>query len=614
MTRSLEGIGVCGPLAGRPAVAKSDIDFAVRCEIVADFERLAEFSPEWKRLTQSDVKSDIFQHWSWARAFWRANGATLRLCAPVVYRNESVIGMAPLVRRGEVIEFLGAPDSDYNDLLCEERDAPAVLQATLLSLLQSLSGWESCIFDNLPAHSRIVRHLGTLPSSLRRHLQLVFRQPAPTILLDRKARETLIELSNKDYRGKHRKLQKLGRVAFRHLETRDEARQHLSGFFDQHITRWALKGLKSAFLQPECRDFYAALIEELDPRNELRFGVLELDDQPIAYHFGFQTNGKFTWYKPAFDVRYWDYCPGDVLVRRLLEYAFEGGVQEFDFSIGDHSFKHRFANHMKENYAVYLERHPARLRSRVNAFIRSGQQAIRRRPAVKNFCKDLLQRVEAAVSQASRLGCRGLARRCTDAVSATYRQTIWTSGEVIVLSYDVQPGGDPSPVEIIRGHLDLLARLSLKYPDYLNEKRLRDYRVRLKQGDRAFVAYYGDETCLLWLRRRTAVSVPEIGLEFIISPSEQALVIYEASTTPDFRSGEVPEEVFRALAKRCEVPELWIHCLYSQPALLRALENVGFEPKYRVRHWASLHCFHRTHVTSLHEAEPNSERASHACL
>ena len=111
----------------------------------------------------------------------------------------------------------------------------------------------------------------------------------------------------KDSLKRHQaKLQKKGKIAFRHLEDRDEIREHMVTFYIQHIRRRAMAGDPSRFLDPAERVLYEALVEELDPTRTLRFAVLELNDRPIAYHFGFEFDGKFIWYKPTFDVALWD--------------------------------------------------------------------------------------------------------------------------------------------------------------------------------------------------------------------------------------------------------------------------------------------------------------------
>src|SRR5262249_22618932 len=155
-------------------------------------------------------------------------------------------------------------------------------------------------------------------------------------------------LGKESLRRHHKKLSKLGEVRLRHLEDPEEVERHLPAFFRLHVARRALAGDRSLFCRDEPRAFYRALVRELDARDALRFAVLEVDGRPVAYHLGFECGGKFIWYKPAFDVAYWDYSPGEVLIKALLEYVADHELEEFDFTTGDEAFKGRFANRVRK--------------------------------------------------------------------------------------------------------------------------------------------------------------------------------------------------------------------------------------------------------------------------
>jgi len=573
---------------------------AVWCEIVTDFNRLEELSPEWQRLTHCDCGAEVFHSWAWARASWRAYGRALSLCTPVVHQGNHMIGILPLVRRGDTIDFLGFPDSDYNDLLCEEDKAAKVLEVALDSLLRLSLQWSSCTLDNLPAHSRIVRHLRDLPPRLRRHVQLTFQYSSPTIKLNENKEEVIGKLvKTKGLKRNYNKLRRIGQLTFRHIETRNEAREHLRHFFEQHITRFALNGLRSQFLEPERCKFYEGLIEELDPCAELRFAVLELDGRPVAYHLGFHQNGKFIHYKPTFDVNYWDCSPGYVLLLYLFQYALKSTMTEFDFSIGDHSYKQRFANHIKHNYALCLERHPKQLKSRFRRLVRLARQTVRSKPGLKNALKCNSRRLQEVLSYVTRF-IRGedLLHHCRNGVRTAYHKTIWARDEVFLFSRYLQTVGKTCDVDIPAGNLDNLARLSLEYPEFLNADKLQDYRTRLKQGDRVFIARSsGDGVSIFWIGQRNEISIPEIGRECTISLSTPAFVIDEGWTSPRFRTREAPPEVLRALVRQCAGMETWVYCLHSQPGMRRAIEGAGFKLRHRVVHSAFLHWFRRTWIS-----------------
>jgi len=560
------------------------------CECVTEFSRLPDLAPDWERLTSQDPHAEVFHLWSWASAFAKAYRGTLAPCILVVHREQRVVGILPLVRRGNRLELLGSPHSDYFDLLCEERDAAAVLECALDSLLHLQADWVYCALDKLPSHSRICRYWGELPASQRKHLQLIFLCPCPTILLNEDREAVLKRLTGKKDLKRHQKqLQKHGRLSFRHLETREEAREHLRHLFDQHIARFAYSGFNSQFLEAEQRNFFEALIEEMDLRTQLRFAVLEVDSRPVAYHFGFRQNGKHTFYKPTFDINYWEAGPGDVLLQHLFEYALEAGGNEFDFTVGDEPFKSRFANRINKNYTLYIDRYPASATAILRRLARRALQTAREKPALKSLLRGTAQRLEAALSHT-----RGLARRNT--VRAICRNASWTHAEVLFCSSTPQAPRDATDdVAIAPGSLAELARLSLEYPKSLNEAVLRDYRGRLRRGDRVFVARCADgERSILWVGRRDEIHVAEIGPQCKLRLREPVFAIYDVWTSSGRAPGDVRSEILRGLAQQCADIELWTYCLSDRAAACRALADAGFKLRQRMDYRAWLHWFHRS--------------------
>jgi CelD/BcsL family acetyltransferase involved in cellulose biosynthesis len=327
----------------------------LRCEILADFARVEQLSAQWDRLWKADPVGEIFQSFAWNRAWWRAYNRDFELCCVVVWNDGKVIGILPLMLKGHTVRFMGAPQSDYTDILAEESDVALVLATAARALFHS-RGWKECIFEHLSSQSRIVRHWSKLPPELRKALCLVPARHSPTILLQNDA-GLLNKLAEKKHLRRHeRKLEKSGSFNFRFLQTRYEIQQHLAIFFRYQIRSRVLRAEKSDCLSPEFSELLRALVEELNPREQLRFGLLEWNGQPLAYHLGFQVNDKFTMYQQAFDVDAWDYSPGEVLLRQLFLYAADHVTREFDFSVGYEFYKSRFANHLKENFTLYMER------------------------------------------------------------------------------------------------------------------------------------------------------------------------------------------------------------------------------------------------------------------
>jgi CelD/BcsL family acetyltransferase involved in cellulose biosynthesis len=322
--------------------------------MVSDFGRLEEFLPEWRRLWQSDSQAEIFQTPEWAVAWWRAFGHSYTLCSLVVFAENEVVGIVPLVKRDGVIQFLGTPEADYADIVCEEEWTEEVLAVAFKTLRESVSGWSECVWQHLSRDSRIMRHYRALPRELLGNLHCLATERYQTILI-RENRDAVFGslLGKKHTRRRRNKLQKAGQVRFHHLPTQQAAGTCLNDFFRHHIRRHAAIGRRSVYAAPESCQFIRMLFANLG--SAVRFGVLELDGRPLAWHFGFQVNGKFMLYQHTFDVAKADYTPGELLLWNLFEYAKDNVTREFDFGKGDEPYKSRFANHSRETFSLFIE-------------------------------------------------------------------------------------------------------------------------------------------------------------------------------------------------------------------------------------------------------------------
>src|SRR5512146_933676 len=131
----------------------------VECEIVTDVARLETIAADWQRLWASSENSEVFQHFGWSRACWKAFASELSLLTPLVYRGDELIGILPLAVKQDTLQFITSPLSDYNDVICREEDTTEVMNAAIHALLRSPAQWTTCVMENVPAHSRIMRYL-----------------------------------------------------------------------------------------------------------------------------------------------------------------------------------------------------------------------------------------------------------------------------------------------------------------------------------------------------------------------------------------------------------------------------------------------------------------------
>ena len=498
----------------------------LRCEVITDFGQLELLFPDWQRLWESDCRGEIFQTPGWAKAWWRAFGERCTLCTLAVYEECELVGVVPLVKRAGVVQFLGTPQADYADIICEERRATDVLTAALDALVNRVGGWNECDLQHLAKHSRVVRHYHELPRRLRRCLHVVPTENYRTIVLREHREEIFRGLLGKQHtRRRQNKLQKAGHVEFRFLETKAEAEQYLIEFFRHHVRRMAVIGKKSTCARPEFCSFLRALVGELDLRDGLRFAVLELDGRALAWAFGFEANGKFLLYQHTFDVDAWDYTPGEVLLWKLLEYAKGSIPREFDFGSGAEAYKNRFTNYQRETCRIFFQR-PGFV-GRTRGLIRQAQgrsrlagshfkQAIQEhKPALTAFrsfrslTAEILQRArepgenQGLLTHVFGLSAHLLPRTLTKRTLEVFEQ--WeASGEQPAEAQrnEARPNYE---VSIKVGSFGDLVDLAMERSGFLTPRDLPICRQRLKRGDRVYLVLENCQTMVLfWVTTKSS--------------------------------------------------------------------------------------------------------------
>ena len=589
-----EGLVVCRDSA-------IGVERELECQIISDFAQLEELATVWERLWRSDPNAEIFQRFTWVRAWWQSFGSRFKLCVPVVYERGQVSFILPLVERRGTLRFLGSPQSDYSDMLCCHARPAQLLAIALEALLRSAPEWKECILSNLRPDSHIVRAWSELPSQLRRHLQLGATHSCLTIPLGER-REAVIDslLAGKHMRRRLQKLQKAGVVSFRHIESEAEAQQQLTHFLRCHRRRCAVFAKTSSFEQPAMRSMMRKLVAQLDLRRELRFGVLELNGRPLAWSLGFQANGKYAFYQQTFDLDAEEYAPGEVLLHYLLSYAKESVEREFDFLRGNEFYKRRFAYQVSQCRTVYFQR-PS-IRGRLRGFQRSVQgQSHAAKTRIEGFARTHENvfhvfrsiwtwnlQVFRRLRRAKRTG------ELTDYLLAScmdlFRHVVWSKYGATLLQSENGKGLTVLPpcltsdasIGITTGRLSDLADLASEHPEILFPG-FREYRNRLRRGDQVYLVRQNNElTLVAWTGVRP---IGELSSSAHASPnrdSKVAVAMYEC--WPIREPGVGCTQLLAMLATEASKGKLGllVFCPALPPVSRVALESRGFLPGFRI--------------------------------
>jgi CelD/BcsL family acetyltransferase involved in cellulose biosynthesis len=549
--------------------------------VVRTFTELEGLAGVWDRLAQARPQPEVFHTFAWARSWWLAYGDQYEVFTPVIRRPDGeVAAIWPLVRRGRAIRSFGEGASDHCDLLA----APDVARPVLLSALEALAvnkrEWTTGCLSNVSRRGVLVEAAMSLVRSGQVPMEIV-QDGAGFTTLSEQGPGLFRRLAGKESLRRHRKkLERLGRVTFRHVEDPDEIGRHLTHFERQHTRRWALEGLRSPFGDPACHRYHEVLTRQLSSTAALRFGVLEVDGVPVAYHLGFEYFGKFIWYRPSFDVDFFQQGPGEVLLQSVLEYCASRGIRELDFTMGEEAYKKRFSNLEYGYCRLHLFSQPSVFRYilRVRERAKENRALYRAARFGRVQATAWLGRLRRSIHR------RGIGGLASSGIRAAVRSLVFRRDEVIVFRQTPRGLGPPLPgppdIEVMPARLSLLADLAAQQPGLFDGEAIRRFRQRLAAGERAWMALSrGTVVHVAWVSVQSAIiAQAETGPNCVLPLAREVAVVSNRWTLPERRGQGIGRTVLLSLiAAEAEAGrEVWAYCRSGSCSTGDGILRAGF--------------------------------------
>jgi len=314
---------------------------------VRTFETLSESTSArtiWDNLFSRSVDKTVFLLAGWLDAWHKTIGKDQPLSIVVISQQELPVLAGAFSTISNKIVFAGAGPSDYSQLLIDKQFAASNKLGMAIDLLldtvrQTLpsAGWFR--LGMIPVASPTFQALSTGAGRFQGVATTSVVAPHMSMSLAPAA------LKKKSLRRHENKLKRRGTLSINTHTDSEQVEPLLPVFFDQHIRRWSKTGVESQFKdQQQCR-FISACCKELAQAGVLRFTEIKSNDEAVAFHLGFCCEGVYTWYKPTFEPDLSEYSPGEVLLKALIQSALDENAEIFDFTIGNETFKHRFADH-----------------------------------------------------------------------------------------------------------------------------------------------------------------------------------------------------------------------------------------------------------------------------
>jgi CelD/BcsL family acetyltransferase involved in cellulose biosynthesis len=326
---------------------------------VTDSDALDRLEGDWRDLLSRAADPTPFQSHEWQATWWRHHGRG-RLWVLVAHDNGVVIGLMPLhiLRyRGtplRQVRFLGAPLSDFQEILAAHGHEQAVHDAFMAHLAAHSSRWDLCDFADQRKGTSLT--LGAMPAGLRP--LLLHHRVCPFIPLSPSWDEFVKRLSKNmrtNVGRRRRQVAKEFRAEY-DLATTETVAAAMEELFRLHNARWRRRGVAGAFAGERMQAFHHEVARRFLERGWLRLHRLRLDGETRAAFYCFQLGRRVYYYLSGFDVAFGKFSIGNVLMAQAIERAIGDGATEFDLLRGDETYKFAWKAEERETLRLILGR------------------------------------------------------------------------------------------------------------------------------------------------------------------------------------------------------------------------------------------------------------------
>lgn len=316
-------------------------------------ESFASLTSHWS-LSHDLRWGSIFVLPSWLEAWWQAFGGESELCLQSIRQGNKIIGIAPLLIRGQTASIVGSANvCDYIDFVI----APGVEKEFFTALLDYLGQKGVSRLDLRPLRhdSTVITHLVGIAQKqghevlcLREGVSLELGLPSSwedyLSLLDRKQRHEL--------RRKLRRLKEAGSIDYRCFGLGHEA----GDLFDTFLKLFSLSDEgKAKFMTPKMACFFRSVAEAMTEIDLLRFGVLHVDQKTVAIIMTFEYLDSMYLYNSAYNPQYAYLSVGLLSKLLCIKECIDKGKSRFDFLWGGERYKYQLGGQEIPLYRCQIE-------------------------------------------------------------------------------------------------------------------------------------------------------------------------------------------------------------------------------------------------------------------
>lgn len=354
-----------GPAAWKAAngAALPDPGGSIRADDVTDRASFVALEEEWNQLVDA-TRSEPFHRHEFVR-IWLDNfaaGEPLRICTLRDGRGALTAALPLLRRSGKILGFpvrtLAGTANVHScrfDLVASD---PQAAGEAFYDHLSADPGWDVIQLPDVPddgsawhfyrAAQRAGNPVGAWESMRSPYVPLPASMEEMESQLPSKFRSNL--------RRRRRKLEQAGDLILERVDGGIDLERKLEEGFLLEKSGW--KGRKGTAISQDLRTrgFYSELARAASQRGYLSLYLTRQLGEPIAFHYGLSSLGKYYLLKPGYSEQLSECSPGQLLVHQVLRDCITRGIKEFDFLGPDMTWKQDWTDKKRRHTWLFVFR------------------------------------------------------------------------------------------------------------------------------------------------------------------------------------------------------------------------------------------------------------------
>jgi len=322
--------------------------------LLSDIRAFESLRDAWNLLLQKNSVQDAFLTWEWLYAWWKHYKKDRELWLVTAWISNELVGVAPLMLeirrkyglRVRVLCSLGTPDIDVGGIIVRDGN-PQIYAALFDHLIAQKTLWDILELNEFmldgPEIDQLIstfRNAGFAKHQKNsRHFYLPIQGDWQNFM------GRLSQNLRGDLRRKIRRIEKRSRLTFNRQVGCEVSWQDILTIFEINTHG----RYPHVYRSEEERLFHRELLELMFNKGWLDVFLLYLDDQPVAYRYGFTYNNKFEDWRNGFNTQFSELSVGKVLLMMAIEDCFKRGYYEIDFLRGDENYKTHWQT-LERNY------------------------------------------------------------------------------------------------------------------------------------------------------------------------------------------------------------------------------------------------------------------------